>query len=109
MPQRLPDLRQRGPRPEQVGGQGVPEAVRPQPGQAGPGARAGDDRADRTRGQGTMRVPDPDEQRSAITPIPAAGQIGNDGLTNVHWQRQRLHPVTFPADRHRTRAPIHIV
>lgn len=36
--------------------QGVPEAaVRAQPRQASPGARMGDDIADRARGQGTMR------------------------------------------------------
>ena len=94
---------------QQIGGQGVPQPVRAEPGQPGPPAGTGHDRADRSSGQWSDRGAHGDEHRVRLTPRAGPGQVAGHRGTHRGGQRQPFHPGALAADQHLAVKPVEVV
>ena len=108
MPQHLPDLRQRRPGAQHVGGQRVSQPMRTHPRQARAATPLSHDAADRRRREPPIWLAHRSEHRPRLAVGPAIGQICHDRFPDIAGHREPIDPVALAPHRDLTGTPIQV-
>jgi hypothetical protein len=92
----------------ELAGQGVPEPMGSHVWQPGPQAGPLDDVPDQVSADRAAGCPTRQEQLASPLRFAAAGQVGDQGFTNLRRQREPVLPASLAADDELAGPPVHV-
>ena len=109
MTQYLADRYQPCPLPEQLSSKGMPQPMRPHPWQLSSSAGSMDSVSDQPRADRSAGSPAGKEQMTVTVGTSSVqGQVGDQGLADLGWQRQAVLAAGLAADDDFSRPPVHV-